>query len=690
MRERIKMQEKVIHEIQKTIVALIENVKTGDYQNGNNRIIKLYQLIGNLVKVFPENVLSEYIDFFDSLKIFLENCLHGNFLNENMEILLSSLDLLTECMTEINIYFEKHAKNCACCGEKVLYWPLPSYYEEMEKKHDVQKSGKGETINKGEYLCPVCGASDRDRLIISFFQKKELQKAAEGYRVLQIAPSASISRWIETNCPQVEYETTDLFMDGVTFKSDIQNMKGIKDKTYDLIICSHVLEHVQDDRAALKEIKRILKDDGICVFLVPVLLDYEGIDEEWGLTEEENWRRFGQGDHCRKYGKNALVERLEESFYVNQLGKEYFGDEVFEQQGLIETSTLYVLTKNSGVSINMAEQIQIDQNLLEKGPLVSVIMSCYNHEQFVEQAILSVLNQSYKNIEFIVADDGSSDHSADIMKKYSKFYAYEYYSEVNNGGTYNRISKYATGKYIALMNSDDLWEKDKIALQVNYMEKHQECGVCVTWCKYIDETGKEMDDTIFIKKNRDSYQWMNYFWKHGNVICNPSFLATREFGFEKSRFGAACRQLPDFFKWVQYIQETQIYIIPKSLVKMRRHHTEQVENVSALTKENMIRHTLEEGCTWMWIIRQMDNNFFKKAFSDLMIDPNAETEEEIKCEKYFLMLNSKNFAVQYEAFCYINEIYKDTSACFNEKYHYDYRDIAKDIINKGIGKLIAY
>ena len=54
------------------------------------------------------------------------------------------------------------------------------------------------------------------------------------------------------------------------------------------------------------------------------------------------------------------------------------------------------------------------------------------------------------------------------------------------------------------------------------------------------------------------------------------------------------------------------------------------------------------------------------------------------------MLNSKNFAVQYEAFCYINEIYKDTSACFNEKYHYDYRDIAKDIINKGIGKLIAY
>lgn len=123
-------------------------------------------------------------------------------------------------------------------------------------------------------------------------------------------------------------------------------------------------------------------------------------------------------------------------------------------------------------------------------------MSCYNHEQFVEEAILSVLRQSYKNIEFIVADDGSKDNSAEIMKKYSQYFAYEYYSKENTGGLYNTIKKQATGKYIALMNSDDIWEPDKIALQVEYMENHPECGVCLTWCKYVDENRNEIDDDI--------------------------------------------------------------------------------------------------------------------------------------------------------------------------------------------------
>ena len=94
-------------------------------------------------------------------------------------------------------------------------------------------------------------------------------------------------------------------------------------------------------------------------------------------------------------------------FYEKCLGEDYFDQGVFEKQGLKETDKLYVLTKESNVSLNMAEQYKVDPDLLENGPLVSVIMSCYNHEQFVEEAILSVLNQTYKNIEFIVADDGS-------------------------------------------------------------------------------------------------------------------------------------------------------------------------------------------------------------------------------------------------------------------------------------------
>lgn len=624
------MQEKNIAEINNAIISLLKKINRKDQQqNMVSDIEELWKLLKNFGKIFPEDIVNQYSEFFDSFEGFLQNCKSIGFLEENMQMMISSLDLLFECIQEIRKYFDEHSQKCACCNSKVLYLET----------------------TEGKSICPDCGANNSDRLIISFLQKEELQKAAEGYKVLYVLPTAAVSAWIQINCPHIKYVTVDFLAQITDF--------AVTDTTFDLVIYSPKMWNAHEEEERLREIKRLLNEDGKCIYRKTI--------------ESQN-----------------DVGSLGGIFYEKCLGEDYFDQGVFEKQGLKETDKLYVLTKESNVSLNMAEQYKVDPDLLENGPLVSVIMSCYNHEQFVEEAILSVLNQTYKNIEFIVADDGSSDHSAEIMKKYSQFYAYEYYSRENTGGLYNNIKKQATGKYIALMNSDDVWEVNKIASQVDYMENHPNCGVCLTWCKYVDEDRNEIDDTIFIKGNRDSYQWMNYFWRHGNALCNPSFLAIRKFGLEDVRFGAACRQLPDFFKWVQFIQETQIHIIPKVFVEMRRHHNGLTENVSASTKENTIRHVLEAGCNWMWIIRQMDNIFFKKAFSDLMIDPNAETEEEIKCEKYFLMLNSKNFAVQYEAFCYINEIYKDTSACFNEKYHYDYRDIAKDIINKGIGKLIAY
>lgn len=219
-----------------------------------------------------------------------------------------------------------------------------------------------------------------------------LQKAPEAFRILQFAPAKSIERWIQSHCAQVRYDSTDLCMENVSFSSDIQDMHMVEDETYDVIICSHVLEHVKDDRKALKELKRILKKDGKIIFLVPVNLNASCIEEEWGLSEIENWRRFGQGDHCRCYSKAGLIERLEEQFFVHCLDENFFGKEVFIQDGLVDTSTLYVLTREEKVELDMEEVSRIDEALCQNGPLVSVIMSCYNHESFVAEAIESVIN----------------------------------------------------------------------------------------------------------------------------------------------------------------------------------------------------------------------------------------------------------------------------------------------------------
>ncbi len=653
-----------------------------DFDSFLRKISGYSQVISELQTIVPQEIYGEYWEFFDAFCEFCGQCGDPDFMRKNVENMVSSLSLSVECIEDIKMKCLKKIKRCICCEKRVAYLPLPDYYRQMEEKYHVPQNTKSETLNLNEYSCPECGASDRDRMIISFLKKARLRDAAEGAKVLQIAPAASIGQWIIRHCPQTVYETTDLFMSNVTFRSDLQDMNMVADEAYDVIICSHVLEHVRDDRKALGELKRILKPDGKIIFLVPVDLNRKETDEEWGLSEAENWRRFGQGDHCRVYSKEDLTDRLQEQFYVHSLGKDYFGEDVFEQCGLIDTSTLYVLTKQEEVPLDMAEQIRVDEILCKEGPLVSVIMSCYNHESFVAEAIESVINQSYKNIEFIVADDASSDHTAEIMKRYSAHYAKEMYFEENIGGRSEFLQQYATGKYIALMHSDDVWERDKLALQVAYMEEHEDCGACLTWCVYTDENLRETHDWYFFQKNKSSSEWMHYFWKYGNALCNPSSLTRRELCMNIKK--TPCTQLPDFFKWIYVIQHTSIYIVPKALVKMRRYQGSHSENTSVASENNIMRHMAEAGCNWLWVIRDMEKDFFKQAFGELMIHPDADTEEEIKCEKYFLMLNHINQFVQYSAMCYLCEIFDSVKECMENKYHYSYKEFREDIIKKGI------
>lgn len=618
----------------------------------SQKALATVQVIESLKAIVPETLYEEYNEFFDSFSLFCKQCGDPVFLAENVDMMASSLELFAECLEDMENNYVKRVKKCPCCGREVIYAPLPAYYSDMKKKLGIVNNAKSETLNKDEYLCPACGASDRDRLIVSFLKKEGLQQAAEGTKFIQFAPSAAISKWIMRKCPQIDYETTDLFMDQVTFKSDIMDMDMVPDETYDVMVCSHVLEHVKDDIKALSEMKRVLKKDGKIIFLV--------------------------------YSEAGLMERLREQFHVYSLGKEYFGEDVYQQCGLTDTSTLYVLTGSEEIPLNMAEEVMVDEKLCREGPLVSVILPCYNHENFVAQAIESVINQSYKNIELIVGDDGSTDNSVEVMKRYSSWFAKEFYYDKNIGGIMHLLRQHATGKYIALMHSDDIWEKDKLALQVAYMEKHEECGVCLSWCRYVDENLKELDNDIFLTANRDRYEWMQYFWKVGNRLCNPSSLARREVGLKVPRYGVACRQLPDYFKWVDIIQYTSIHIIPKVLIRMRRYQTKDRENTSIETQVNLARHDFEEGCNWLWVIRDMEKDFFKKSFHELMIYPESDTETEIKCEKYFLMLNHNNIFVQNSAMCYFFEIFNEVKECMEKKYNYTRLQFASDMISRGV------
>jgi SAM-dependent methyltransferase len=126
-------------------------------------------------------------------------------------------------------------------------------------------------------------------------------------------------------------------------------MRSYDDNSVDFVLCSHILEHVRDDRKAMREIFRILRSGGIAVVMVPIIRGVEETHEDPAIdTPELRWKYYGLDDHLRQYGKADFVDRLTAAgFEVDQLGIATFGDEAFTRAGIALDSVLYVAHKSA-------------------------------------------------------------------------------------------------------------------------------------------------------------------------------------------------------------------------------------------------------------------------------------------------------------------------------------------------------
>lgn len=115
-------------------------------------------------------------------------------------------------------------------------------------------------------------------------------------------------------------------------------------------------------------------------------------------------------------------------------------------------------------------------------PLVSVIIPSYNHARYVEEAILSIVNQTYKNIELIVIDDGSKDNSVEIINLLAKKYNFKFLTQTNKGvsNTLNRGIEISKGEYICACASDDKFALEKVERQVHFLQSNTQYGICYT------------------------------------------------------------------------------------------------------------------------------------------------------------------------------------------------------------------
>ncbi len=154
-------------------------------------------------------------------------------------------------------------------------------------------------------LCPFCGSLERTRMMGLALTQRGLPKA--GQRVLHVAPDRSLRERIQA-VPGITYIAGDKKEPGYTYPPgtedlDVTSLPYPADH-FDLVICSHVLEHVPDDRKAMRELCRVLKPGGLAILLVP-MSDRPVTDEDPAVTDpDERQRRFGQRDHVRLYGRD--------------------------------------------------------------------------------------------------------------------------------------------------------------------------------------------------------------------------------------------------------------------------------------------------------------------------------------------------------------------------------------------------
>jgi len=221
--------------------------------------------------------------------------------------------------------------------------------DELKRYGFVYSASAYETFNLAAVSCPACGATDRERLsalyVVEMFRAFD---PARRYRVIEFAPGEGLPILFE-RYPFVDYRSADLHRDDVDEKIDITDIRIYADHSVDVFLCSHVLEHVSEDRKAMRELHRILKPGGFGIVLVPIVAGVEETHEDPVIdTPDLRWKYYGLDDHVRQYGKRDFVDRLTAvGFKVDQLGIDYFGAAAFKMAGITEKSVLYVVRRSA-------------------------------------------------------------------------------------------------------------------------------------------------------------------------------------------------------------------------------------------------------------------------------------------------------------------------------------------------------
>jgi len=287
---------------------------------------------------------------------------------------------------------------------------------------------------------------------------------------------------------------------------------------------------------------------------------------------------------------------------------------------------------------------------LEDLPLVSIVVPCYNGEKYIKDCLESLLMQKYPNKEIIVVDDGSTDGSAVIIQAMDPCIKYVFQENAGSAVARNTGIEHASGKYITFNDGDDIWVKNRLHQQVNFLEMHPDYGVAVGRFQHVDasfnvQDAQEVDDSepLSIVAERSGWVYHTLFetsWYH--IIA----AMVRVELLDEVRFNPSYRRGQDYDFWLQLAHRTQVAQLSTTYAYYRKNldsisHLPHLRNYRAEIMENALSSmgsTSQSGESVNHT--ELNNLFFKVWF---------EYGYELFCAKWYRLSLSAFFkAIKYK------------------------------------------
>lgn len=221
-------------------------------------------------------------------------------------------------------------------------------------------------------------------------------------------------------------------------------------------------------------------------------------------------------------------------------------------------------------------------------PRVTVLMPVRNGERYLGEALDSILGQTFRDFEFLVIDDGSTDRTGEILSKCGdeRLRVVRHHSGVGVAATLNEGLRLARTEYVVRMDADDVSRPGRVEAQVLFMDRNPEVGICGTWIRFI---GEEEGTVIRYPGHPDAIRCLLLF---NNALAHPAAIFRREMLEANAvAYDPGCLHAEDYDLWVRASRRFRLANIPRVLLDYRVHegqvwsvHEREQERSSAMIR----------------------------------------------------------------------------------------------------------